>query len=252
LLCTERRRKSSKKKQKSKANTTQGQGTTTMTGPLFWLRWYGGLCPCLESAEDKGARLALELLRGLTVKWHRTGLVKKIGGIVAGWFGKSESDGKKDDAVEAKLKWADTDGGPELHIKPASASYSKTIPLKQLDRVLLKDDSFLVLQSEKERGTYQDLATLEVVVGDANEVKEAITQMIEWDGRRRAAIPDDERELDEEQGIKARAQKAAHFAKREIELQQQRRDREKRKAALVKDTGGLKYTALAMAKMDET
>ena len=89
---------------------------------------------------------------------------------------------------------------------------------------------------------------MHVSTDKAVRVKEAFTLMLEWDGRRRAEIPQEEREIDEKQGIQARAQKAAHFAKREIELQQMRRDREKRKANLVKDVGGgLKYTALAMA-----
>jgi hypothetical protein len=76
-------------------------------------------------------------------------------------------------------------------------------------------------------------------------VKEWFIHMIEWDGRRQAAIPEEDREI-EDPGMN-RAQKAAHFAKREIELQQTKRDREKRKAKLVKETGGLKYTAIAMA-----
>ena len=43
------------------------------------------------------------------------------------------------------------------------------------------------------------------------------------------------------------AQRAAHFAKREIELQQKKLERETRKAKYMAASGGLKYTALAMA-----
>ena len=239
---------------------------TSIGGPIFLLRWKGVICPCLEKAEDKGARLALELLSGMTVKWYRTGRdAKSLGGMVSGWFGSTSAAGKspKDDknAVDAALVWVDTDKGPELHIKPQqrvaeegdislqkqSAGYIKTVSLKQLDRVLLQDDSYIILQSEKEAGKYHDIASIGIVVGDAKEIREALTQLVEWDGRRRAAIPEEDRELDEEDGIRQKAQKAAHFAKREIELQTQRRDREKRKAEYIKGSGGLKYTALAMA-----
>ena len=43
------------------------------------------------------------------------------------------------------------------------------------------------------------------------------------------------------------AQKMKHFAKREIELQKIKKERENRKAKYVKEAGGLKYTAIAMA-----
>jgi hypothetical protein len=237
------------------------------------LRWKGGICPCLEKPEDKGARLALELLSGLQVKWFRTGRdAKSLGGMMSGWFGGSGSSGsgsnKNDkDAVDAVLEWVDSEKGPEMQIKPQqtastgadgeislqkqSAGYIKTIKLEQLDKILIQEVLYLVLQFEKEAGKTQDLVTLQSVLGDASEVKEALTQLIEWDGRRRAEIPEEEREM-EEMTMKDKAKQAAHFAKREIELQTQRRDREKRKAALVKETGGLKYTALAMAnRMDD-
>lgn len=235
-------------------------------GPLFILRWKGAICPCLEKSEDKGARLALELLSCMTVKWYKTGRdAKSLGGMMSGWFGSSSGAGKspKDDkdAVDAILAWVDTEKGPELHIKPQqrvaeegdislqkqSVGYIKTVSLKQLDKIMLEDDSYIILQSEKEAGKYNNIATIGIVLGDAKEIKEALTQLIEWDGRRRAAIPEEDRELDEEDGIRQKAKKAAHFAKREIELQQQRREREKRKSEYIQGSGGLKYTALAMA-----
>mmetsp|Transcript_17165 Transcript_17165/g.28516 ORF Transcript_17165/g.28516 Transcript_17165/m.28516 type:complete len:253 (-) Transcript_17165:939-1697(-) len=250
--------------------------TSNIGGPLFMLRWKGGICPCFEKPEDKGARLALESLSGLPVKWFRTGRdAKSLGGMMSGWFGGSSNSGggsnKSDkDAVDAVLEWVDAEKGPELLIKPSqqssstpsgadgeislqkqSAGYIKTIKLQQLDKVLIQEAVYIVLQSEKETGKPQDLVTLESVIGDANEIKEALTQLIEWDARRLAEIPEEDREL-EEVGIKAKAQKAAHFAKREIELQKQKREREKRKAELVKESGGLKYTAIAMAnRMDD-
>lgn len=43
------------------------------------------------------------------------------------------------------------------------------------------------------------------------------------------------------------AQKMKHFAQREIELKKMKRERDERKAKYVKESGGLKYTAIAMA-----
>ena len=97
--------------------------------------------------------------------------------------------------------------------------------------------------------------------------------LVEWDRRRRAAAGDNDNrnendeqhndddeedafENDEQGGNntnrrgaapKGRAAKAAYFAKREIELTKQRREREKRKARYLEGSGGLKYTAIAMA-----
>lgn len=245
---------------------------SSIGGPLFQLRWKGGICPCLEKPEDKGARLGLELLSGLPLKWYRTGRdAKSIGGMVSNWFGGSSSKSQANDvdAVDSILEWVDAEKGPELQIKPQqqenpgaglkrqSAGYIKTISLSQIDKVSKSQNdtnsSFIILQSEKnENSSNADLATLSVPKSDAEQIKEAFTQLVEWDGRRRASIPEEEREIDEETGLKQRAQKAAHFAKREIEMQKSRREREKRKASLVKETGGLKYTALAMAnRMDD-
>jgi hypothetical protein len=47
--------------------------------------------------------------------------------------------------------------------------------------------------------------------------------------------------------ITDKARKIQHFAQREIEMQKTKRERETRKAKYVKEAGGLKYTAIAMA-----
>jgi hypothetical protein len=79
--------------------------------------------------------------------------------------------------------------------------------------------------------------------------------IVEWERLRRAEIYDwDDDDDDENQlnFIQARAQKAAHFAKREIEMKQTKKSREERKAKLIAESGGLKYTAIAMANMQST
>jgi hypothetical protein len=87
--------------------------------------------------------------------------------------------------------------------------------------------------------------------------------LVEWERQRRIQVvqnsismppdEDDESDDDHDDGVGTpnflvvRAQKAAHFAQREIELQRTKREREQRKAKLIQEAGGLKYTAIAMA-----
>ena len=47
--------------------------------------------------------------------------------------------------------------------------------------------------------------------------------------------------------VKEQAQRQRHVAKRTIEMQQKKKDAEARKARYLKDTGGMQYTAIAMA-----
>lgn len=47
--------------------------------------------------------------------------------------------------------------------------------------------------------------------------------------------------------VKDQAQRQRHLAKRTIEMQQTKKEAEARKARYLKETGGMQYTALAMA-----
>lgn len=47
--------------------------------------------------------------------------------------------------------------------------------------------------------------------------------------------------------VKDQAQRQRHMAKRTIEMQQTKKEAESRKAKYLKETGGMQYTALAMA-----
>jgi hypothetical protein len=73
--------------------------------------------------------------------------------------------------------------------------------------------------------------------------------IMEWDRNRRNSSG--ELEWDETSDavtLRSRAQKAAHLARREMEMKQIKKSREEKKAKYVQEAGGLKYTALAMAK----
>lgn len=96
---------------------------------------------------------------------------------------------------------------------------------------------------------------------DRNLLVHYLSVLIEWERQRRRAAgytaEDDDDDEDDEHGasmvgaagsfFSSRAQQAAHLARREVEMQQVKRQREQRKAQLLQDSGGLKFTALAMA-----
>ena len=120
---------------------------------------------------------------------------------------------------------------------------------------LLQNDS----NNGSEGGYGEELARLELIELShpkhsnmtRDDVIEHLQQLVQWDKRHMDDVDrleqDLEANLESTGGLRGRAQKAAHFAKREIEMQKQRREREQRKAKYVKEAGGLKYTAIAMA-----
>ncbi len=87
---------------------------------------------------------------------------------------------------------------------------------------------------------------------ERDDVIENLRIVIEWDVLRRKNNPteDQEDEDDGESNSKSIALKAKYFVQREIEMKKQKKDREDRKARYLKDSGGLKYTALAMANRE--
>uniref|UniRef100_A0A7S2VCI4 Uncharacterized protein n=1 Tax=Entomoneis paludosa TaxID=265537 RepID=A0A7S2VCI4_9STRA len=115
--------------------------------------------------------------------------------------------------------------------------------------------------------TVKCLITLELVKGQDVNVSASADErdmfvhhllvLMEWERQRRVAAQEFDSIADEQaaQGgnfLTQRASQAAHFAKRELELQTTKRQRESRKAKLVAEGGGgLKYTALAMMKNAE-
>ena len=143
----------------------------------------------------------------------------------------------------------------ELHIK-----------LSRVDRVSLEQDQIVLTARPVQASGTQNKKTppkelLRVALLDAanGPAKQEDTNMflhhmmvlVEWDRQRRDPYEDDDEE-DQPNFLQARAQKAAHFANRELEMTTKKRDREKRKAKFVAESGGLKYTALAMAGRTES
>lgn len=269
-------------------------------GPLFYLYWFGGICPCLEKDEDKGARQAMQYVNtaAARIRWVTSTSGRGSGGrrssaseFIGSLFGSkktspiagddndgSSSGGGGQDDVEARLVLRDNADAsePEVFVDPIpppaaegeappsqAVSYKLNIALRRVDRVTLVGDAVVLLakpmekdQPPKELLRFVALnADTGLPVNDEgrNMIVHHMAVLVEWERTRRRAAgfaEDDDNEEDQPNFLRARAQKAAHFAKREYELQQTRRDREKRKAKLVSESGGLKYTALAMANRD--
>ena len=133
-------------------------------------------------------------------------------------------------------------------------SYQLDIPLHHVMRVtpLEHSDNILVIITKDIHHAVDDNAQKEAcrigfpTTSDRDAACLDLQVLVEWNKHRSG--PDGIEENLPSAGIRQRAQKAAHFAKREIEMREKKRDRERRKASHMQgSTGGLKYTAMAMA-----
>ena len=185
----------------------------------------------------------------------------------------------KDDCLASLHVQDNADSGePELYINPfpkQSITYKLNIALRRIDRVQMEDNDIVLLarppkqSPSSSRGSaatktpppakellrfciLQNESLIPCSDEQRNLTFHHCSVLIEWERQRRRSLGldqfDDLEEEDQPNFLTARAQKAAHFAKRELELQQTKRDREKRKQELLQASGGgMKYTALAMA-----
>jgi hypothetical protein len=130
-----------------------------------------------------------------------------------------------------------------------SVSYQLDIPLHHVLRVESIEPTMIVIitkdvHSIDEKASEKEAARISFLSSDARDAFSLdLKVLVEWNKHRQ---PDIEEDLPAT-GIRQRAQKAAHFAKREIEMREKKREREKRKADHMKGNTGLKYTAMAMA-----
>lgn len=174
---------------------------------------------------------------------------------------------------------ADSDDDATKKAKSATAApKDKTIPLKRIGEIapndsFLSSSSTISIYSKKKhsKDQHKELCRIDLHTSarsniehqhehehDREEIIQALKLLIQWDAQRRASQPPDEEEEDDDEeeeegrgGLGQRALKMKHFAKREIELKRVKKDREDRKARYLKDSGGLKYTAVAMANRAE-
>jgi hypothetical protein len=254
-----------------------------MFGPLFTLSILGKICPCLEKDEDRQARQAHQALvvAGQRVSWFTKasdgggGVAQGARRLIGGLFGKKATVTPSTDSsiVEARLVFRDNDEGhPEILVDPLprpsgqSVGYKLNLALYRIHSVQNDASTGEIRMLAKAPADPKLAAKLLCVVAllkntntpataeEQDSFVHHLNVLTEWDRQRRkvAGLEDDEEEERAGNFLTQRAQKAAHFAKRELELQTTRRDREKRKAKLVAESGGLKYTALAMANRDDS
>jgi hypothetical protein len=128
-------------------------------------------------------------------------------------------------------------------------SYQLDIPLHHIQRIESIDPTMIVIVTMDVHNTDDNATTKEAArisfssSDDRDAASLDLKVLVEWNKNRQ---PDIEEDLPA-QGIRARAQKAAHFAKRELEMRETKRSREQRKAKHMEGSSGLKYTAMAMA-----
>eukprot|EP00956_Cyclotella_meneghiniana_P026159 scaffold55883_cov29-Cyclotella_meneghiniana.AAC.2 len=236
--------------------------------PILSLKLLGLICPCLES--NAAARNAAWSLSAVRVRWRRVAATSssgasRVAGSVKGLFSMFTSASPNDDTaadgeemmVAGTLVVSDTSNGPSLAIDS-----EVSIPLRHIQSIDTDDvdgDIYIEIKSNN-LGTIQFIILTED--GDeadertTNEVLDNLQIVLEWERRRNEALlaegiseedqyPNNTNATSNVLGEKAK--KMQHFAQREIELQKVKREREARKAKYVKDAGGLKYTAIAMA-----
>ena len=109
-----------------------------MTGPIFILRLFGLICPCLEKEEDRSARKSIESIHSkcTRVDWHlgnNKPSVANAAGFVRGLFGnrQQQQHSDKEPPTPAQIKVVDAtkdsinNGSPypELQIKPLPKNF---------------------------------------------------------------------------------------------------------------------------------
>lgn len=254
-------------------------------GPIMKLR-FGMFLFCCEKEEDRHARTALTDLNrvGSRVDWH-TGpsKVEQASGFVKKLFGSQtqHTDVKPPTPAQMVIVDATSDNVnegnpfPELQIKPLpqlgpegseedgggrkglgglmrqnTLGYQLDIPLHRIVSVDKIEPTMLAIISKDIHSTDEKRPNKEAArisfqtSDDRDSVCIDLKVLVEWNKQRQ---PDVEEELPGD-GIRVRAQKAAHFAKREMEMRETKRSREQRKAKFMEGNTGLKYTAMAMAR----
>ena len=137
------------------------------------------------------------------------------------------------------------DGGGLLK-QNAAMSFQLDIPLHHIQLIESIDATMIVIYTkdihaidEKKADSQKEAARIAFLSSNDRDAASLDLQvLVEWNKQRQPEVEEDLPAA----GIRQRAQKAAHFAKREIEMREKKRDREKRKAGHMQGmaSGGLK------------
>jgi hypothetical protein len=225
----------------------------------------GAASPSLSTADQHPPYLATLVLRDSSIDGQ-----PEI--VINGLEANRQNDLSEARALSRTIKLRRVDKvvleGDEIILKSKSVAASNSKSHRPSQELL----RFIVLQSPADNEQTDAAAVFPVTADSRNLLVHHFMVLTEWERQRRAALvksdPDsynvdhdseDDDDDDNDDGniavrggtnfITARAQKMADYAQREIELQRTKVKREQRKAQLLKEAGGLKYTAMAMANM---
>lgn len=209
----------------------------------------GLICPCLESQEDRSIREAVAFLqKGKLFKWRK----KKSSSNIFGMFG-SDNVYTVRAYLEQNRLICTLEDDTQLKSEVVFPSDDGRVGFNRIGEIKTKGTLGISIIGNHPQRSGEILLDLECTTSkkDRNEFVDSLNICLEAYRQ----LPDDVETDDDSESssssggniIKSRAKRAAHFAKQEIEMKQRKREREARKAKYVKEAGGLKYTALAMA-----
>jgi len=262
-----------------------------MLGPVLILKVKGTICPCLLKEEERSTRQAISCLTNLPIRFYSEAASGKssVGGFVSGLFGKGAAANMNKVISSPKngiLSIIDcTIQGPSLYFETTTINNleeeedddtlqeeepkreTKTISLIQIGEVAA-DDAFLstkccgIILYEKQQGRKSSSNNANELIrfdlrednegADAetrDDVLDKLFHLVQWNRQRNSSGEQQEQDEPKKNTVAA---KIKHFAQREIELKKTKREREQKKSKYMKESGGLKYTALAMANREIT
>jgi len=133
------------------------------------------------------------------------------------------------------------DNGEEDWEKAEADSGAEVEDAEETTRDDIIDQLEILIEWERRRQAY-------IVTLGEDETENADEEYVdEYDDGEGATPASPSRSGKKKGAIAEKAQQLKHFAQREIELKQLKKERDNRKAKYVKEAGGLKYTAIAMA-----
>mmetsp|Transcript_72924 Transcript_72924/g.207775 ORF Transcript_72924/g.207775 Transcript_72924/m.207775 type:complete len:202 (+) Transcript_72924:189-794(+) len=182
---------------------------------------------CIETQETKTRRRRLTMLQ-CGRRYQRQ---KKTFGFSSGT---EEVTVRVDEDATSLLWWAS--GADKKHIDLKDVREVKTKEELGVTITSLNGDLLLEL-------TCEDLAT-------RGDLVEGLSELLRDTRKNVGGGENPETAPTKGKTVMERTKKQAYFMERDIELTQKRRAAEKRKEKFMKDSGGLKYTALAMAARD--
>lgn len=168
--------------------------------------------------------------------------------------GSSDNESAAEDNMELDFVMKEKTKKKKIKEKKNEKQQQLNILLKRIYTVVPTSDQDLIILNTLEGDGHNTREFARFALegqdqGTRNNFVMNLQLLMEWDRNRRSSCG--ELEWDETSDavtLRSRAQKTAHLAQREMEMKRIKKSREEKKAKYVEQAGGLKYTALAMAR----